>query len=93
MTADERAWPFFVTRTCALGSCPKGRHVGATPARFAASGRDRRSSSRVGDAPFPSDLFDKVTVAAFVSARARDAAGSFIGRRIELFCGEIDKLW
>lgn len=45
------------------------------------------------DAPYPSDLFDKVTMAAFFSARARDAAGSFIGRRIELYPGEIDKLW
>jgi aminoglycoside 2'-N-acetyltransferase I len=45
------------------------------------------------DAPFPSDLFDKVTMAAFFSGRARDAAGSFIGRRVELFTGEIDKLW
>jgi aminoglycoside 2'-N-acetyltransferase I len=45
------------------------------------------------EVPYPSDLFDKVTLAAFFSARARAASGSFVGSRIELYPGEIDKLW
>jgi aminoglycoside 2'-N-acetyltransferase I len=44
-------------------------------------------------APFPSDQFDKVVMACFFSARACDAAASFAGARIELYPGEIDKLW
>jgi GNAT superfamily N-acetyltransferase len=43
--------------------------------------------------PFPSDQFDKVTVACFFSARARDAEGDFVGSRVELYSGDIDKLW
>jgi aminoglycoside 2'-N-acetyltransferase I len=47
------------------------------------------------DDPFPSDRFDKVTMAAFFSPKALAAAsaGAFIGSRIELYPGEIDKLW
>jgi aminoglycoside 2'-N-acetyltransferase I len=45
------------------------------------------------EAPFPSDRFDKVTMAAFFSRRARDAADAFVGDRVELYPGEIDKLW
>ena len=45
------------------------------------------------EAPFPSDQFEKVTMARFFSERARDRAETFIGRRIELYPGEIDKLW
>lgn len=45
------------------------------------------------EAPFPSDLFDKVTMAAFFSPKARNVADAFIGSRIELFPGEIDGLW
>lgn len=43
--------------------------------------------------PFPSDQFDKVTMAAFFSAKARRFASSFAGSRIELHSGAIDKLW
>lgn len=43
--------------------------------------------------PFPSDLFDKVTLASFFSPRAKDSESDFVGSRIELFSGEIDKLW
>jgi aminoglycoside 2'-N-acetyltransferase I len=47
------------------------------------------------DAPFPSDQdsFDKVTIARFVSKRARHEQGSFLRARIGLYPGEIDKLW
>jgi GNAT superfamily N-acetyltransferase len=47
------------------------------------------------ESPFPSDRsgFDKVTMATFVSARARANADGFIGSRIELYPGEIDRLW
>lgn len=45
------------------------------------------------EAPFPSDQFEKVTMACFFSARAREHAQSFVGCRIELYPGEIDKLW
>jgi GNAT superfamily N-acetyltransferase len=45
------------------------------------------------EAPFPSDQFDKVTLGCFFSATARDAYPDFVGARIELFSGEIDKLW
>ncbi len=45
------------------------------------------------EAPFPSDQFDKVTMAAFFSSKARSHASSFIGARIELYPGERDKLW
>jgi aminoglycoside 2'-N-acetyltransferase I len=45
--------------------------------------------------PFPSDQpgFDKVTLGAFFSARARSHQLSFHDSRIELYPGEIDKLW
>ncbi|KUL43744.1 MULTISPECIES: GNAT family N-acetyltransferase [Streptomyces violaceusniger group] len=46
-------------------------------------------------APFPSDQpgFDKVTMADFFSSAGRQAQASFRHSRIELFPGEIDKLW
>jgi aminoglycoside 2'-N-acetyltransferase I len=45
--------------------------------------------------PFPSDQpgFDKVTMAAFFSAEAKRHQSSFHHSRIELYPGEIDKLW
>lgn len=43
--------------------------------------------------PFPSDDLDKVTMAAFFSERARAAAPAFVGVRVELYPGRIDKLW
>ncbi len=43
--------------------------------------------------PFPSDQWDKVTLASFFSAKAQRGAGSFAGARIALFPGSIDKLW
>jgi GNAT superfamily N-acetyltransferase len=45
------------------------------------------------DDPLPSDRFDKVTMASFFTERARAAEGRFVGDRIELFCGAIDRLW
>ena len=45
------------------------------------------------DSPFPSDQFDKVTMARFFSPMARDRAHAFVGSRIELYPGAIDKLW
>lgn len=43
--------------------------------------------------PFPSDQFDKVTLARLISARARAARGAFTDARIGLYPGVIDKLW
>ena len=43
--------------------------------------------------PFPSDQLDKVVMAAFFSDRAKEHAPSFRQQRIELYPGEIDKLW
>lgn len=45
------------------------------------------------EAPFPSDQpgFDKVTLAAFFDPRVRRS--DFGHARIELYPGEIDKLW
>lgn len=45
--------------------------------------------------PFASDQegFDKVTVAAFVSAEARQHAADFTGARVGLYSGAVDKLW
>jgi GNAT superfamily N-acetyltransferase len=43
--------------------------------------------------PFPSDQFDKVTMACFFSPKARAAASTFVGCRIELYPGDTDKLW
>jgi aminoglycoside 2'-N-acetyltransferase I len=45
------------------------------------------------EAPFPSDQFEKVTMARFFSPRARQYAETFVGCRVELYPGEIDKLW
>ena len=45
------------------------------------------------DAPFPSDRFDKVTMASFFSPNAKAAHDRFVGARIELYPGLIDKLW
>jgi hypothetical protein len=44
---------------------------------------------------FPSDQpgFDKVTMGDFFSAEARRQHGLFLGTRIGLYPGEIDKLW
>jgi GNAT superfamily N-acetyltransferase len=44
-------------------------------------------------APFPSDRFDKVTMARFFSTRALALAETFLSSRIELYPGEIDRLW
>lgn len=43
--------------------------------------------------PLPSDQFDKLTFAAFFSARARRHAPAFDRCRIALYSGEIDRLW
>ncbi|MFF7728542.1 GNAT family N-acetyltransferase [Streptomyces sp. NPDC008001] len=45
--------------------------------------------------PFPSDRpgFDKVTMGAFFTARARSDADAFEQSRIGLYPGEIDRLW
>lgn len=45
------------------------------------------------DDPFPSDQWDKVTLAAFFSERARRASEHFAGARIGLYPGTIDRLW
>ena len=45
------------------------------------------------DDPFPSDQWDKVTLAGFFSARARHGAATFAGARIPLYPGTIDRLW
>ena len=45
------------------------------------------------DAPFPSDRLDKVTMASFFTGKARAHAPSFVGARIALHPGNIDKLW
>lgn len=45
------------------------------------------------DAPFPSDQFDKLTLADLITDHARDAAASVNNTRIELYPGKIDKLW
>ena len=47
------------------------------------------------EAPFPSDQdgFDKVTIGRFFSERAQRNQASFLGSRIALYPGEIDKLW
>jgi aminoglycoside 2'-N-acetyltransferase I len=46
-------------------------------------------------APFPSDQagFDKVTMAAFFSTAAHEHRATFDRARIELYPGDIDKLW
>lgn len=43
--------------------------------------------------PFPSDQFDKVTMASFLSPRAQAARALFVGARVALYPGAIDKLW
>jgi GNAT superfamily N-acetyltransferase len=43
--------------------------------------------------PLPSDGFDKVVLARFFSARARQHAAAFADARIELYPGEVDRLW
>ena len=45
------------------------------------------------DDPFPSDRFDKVTLGDFFSAEAQRRSADFVGARIELFPGTIDRLW
>lgn len=45
------------------------------------------------DAPFPSDRFDKVTIGKLFSARALAHGESFVGARVELYPGTIDRLW
>jgi GNAT superfamily N-acetyltransferase len=44
-------------------------------------------------APFPSDQFDKVTLGDFFTSAAREACETFVGVRIPLYSGMIDKLW
>ncbi len=43
--------------------------------------------------PFPSDVLGKVVMAAFLTPKARDAARAFVGARIGLYPGAIDRLW
>lgn len=43
--------------------------------------------------PFPSDRFDKVTLASFFTTHARAHAADFEHARVELYPGSIDKLW
>ena len=43
--------------------------------------------------PFPSFMFDKVTMGDFFSPLAREHAADFLGRNIRLHSGAIDKLW
>jgi aminoglycoside 2'-N-acetyltransferase I len=43
--------------------------------------------------PLPSDRFDKVTFATFLSDHARRHATTFVDARIALYPGEIDRLW
>jgi aminoglycoside 2'-N-acetyltransferase I len=43
--------------------------------------------------PLPSDLFAKVAVGAFFTEHARRYAASFRGARVEIYPGEIDRLW
>lgn len=43
--------------------------------------------------PFPSDQFDKVTFGGFFTPAARQARDAFLGSRIPLYPGPIDKLW
>ncbi|MEO9176358.1 MAG: GNAT family N-acetyltransferase, partial [Gaiellales bacterium] len=45
------------------------------------------------DDPFPSDQWDKVTLARFFSANAMRGAPAFEHARIGLYPGPIDKLW
>ena len=45
------------------------------------------------DAPFPSDRFDKVTLASFFSRQAQEHAETFHHSRIELYPGDKDRLW
>ena len=45
------------------------------------------------DAPFPSDAFGKIAIGDFFSPAARAAEGTFIGGRVHLYPGEIDRLW
>jgi aminoglycoside 2'-N-acetyltransferase I len=43
--------------------------------------------------PLPSDRFDKIVLAGLFTEHAREHAASFDHARIELYPGEIDKLW
>lgn len=43
--------------------------------------------------PFPSDQFDKVTLGTLGSDQARAVAADLIGARLELYPGELDRLW
>jgi hypothetical protein len=45
------------------------------------------------EAPLSSDRLGKVTLAGFFSEEAQRHAGSFAGARVELYPGEIDRLW
>ncbi|SEL04558.1 GNAT family N-acetyltransferase [Streptacidiphilus jiangxiensis] len=45
------------------------------------------------EAPFPSDQWDKVTMGAFLTPRARAASAHFEHARIGLYPGPVDKLW
>jgi len=43
--------------------------------------------------PFPSDQFDKVTLGSLFSPHAQRHAADFEHARIELYPGNVDKLW
>ncbi len=45
------------------------------------------------DSPVPSDQFEKVTMGSFFTRRAKRHRREFVGSRIDLYPGEIDKLW
>jgi len=43
--------------------------------------------------PLPSDLFAKVAMGSFFTDHAKHHAADFVGARVELYSGEIDRLW
>jgi GNAT superfamily N-acetyltransferase len=45
------------------------------------------------DDPFPSDRFDKVTLASFFTPHGRAHAAAFVGARVALYPGPVDRLW
>jgi GNAT superfamily N-acetyltransferase len=92
LSADARRWIGDRGTDLGLFTCDRpllGLYVGA-------GWEHLEGSVLVGgtpEDPFPSDLFDKVTLGAFFTPRAVAAAPRFRGARIELYPGTLDRLW
>lgn len=107
MVTDERSRGMGYGSTLARAALTMMREAGADLGIFTCNRRLRGFYEGAGweclpgtvlvggtrEDPFPSDRFDKVTMASFFSAKASASRERIRGARIGLYPGDIDRLW